>query len=81
MNFLSNDFSHLSQNDENYKENFEDSFPAFERYTVLFHTLCYLNHIKTKMDGLPPNSKGINTHHLKNLRPIDTSTHLSQLIS
>ena len=49
MNFLSNDFTHLSQNDENYKENFEDSFPAFERYTVLFHTLCYLNHIKKQM--------------------------------
>lgn len=46
MDFLSNDFDHLTQDELQYAENFENQYNRFERNSVLFHTLQYLTHVK-----------------------------------
>jgi hypothetical protein len=65
MDFLANDFDHLTQNDEIYQKNFESDFNPLERNSALFHTLQYLIHVKEEIDRLPSTAKGITTKNLK----------------
>jgi hypothetical protein len=54
MNFLNKDFEHLTQKDEDYRENFESSANFCQRVTALYHTLQYLLHVRRQLGELPP---------------------------
>ena len=81
MNFLDHDFDHLTQNDENYKKNFQDQTNCVARYTLLYHCLKNLSHVKNQINKLPPGSKGLKPENLQQIRAEDTSVTLSKMIS
>jgi hypothetical protein len=81
MDFLSGDFDNLSQDDEEYEDNFESSANFCQRITCLYHTILYLFYVKKQIRELPPDKKGIGTDQLKGLRPGDTAANLSKRIS
>ena len=68
MNFLDHDFDHLTQDDEKYKNNFQDNTNCVARYTLLFHCLRNLSHVNNQINRLPVGSKGLTPEHLQQIR-------------
>ena len=81
MNFISHDFDHLTQNDEDYDHNFESSSNPCQRYTILYHTIQYLFYAKRQLNQVQAQNQPFTTSNLRELRAKDTSVALGKIAS